>query len=155
MARRSASATRQRPDPGRQRDQAANNHAWISVTDRDLIVRVPVRGDGTAGPLEVAAERLRGDDFAFAASAALYVATHPANTALRLAADGTRTTVAGPRQGAVGSTACAFGRAPGDEGALYVSTNGGLWAPYDGQVQEAKLLRLEVGERGPGGLRGP
>jgi hypothetical protein len=41
-----------------------------------------------------------------------------------------------------------FGRAPGDENALYVTTDGGLVAPYEGAVQEAKLLRLEVGEVG-------
>ena len=51
-------------------------------------------------------------------------------------------------QGAVGTTACAFGRAPGDENTLYVTTDGGLVAPYEGAVQEAKLLRLEVGEVG-------
>ena len=120
--------------------------AWISVTDRNLILRAPVRDDGAAGPLAVAAENLRADDFAFAASGALYIATHPAQTVLRLAPDGTRTTLAGPAEGAVGSTACAFGRARGDEAALYVTTNGGLWAPYRGAVQEAKLLRLDVGE---------
>ncbi len=46
------------------------------------------------------------------------------------------------------ATACAFGRAPGDENALYVTTDGGLVAPYEGVVQEAKLLRLEVGKAG-------
>ena len=66
----------------------------------------------------------------------------------RLDAAGTRTTVAGPKQGAVGTTACAFGRAPGDENVLYVTTDSGLVAPYEGVVQEAKLLRLEVGELG-------
>jgi sugar lactone lactonase YvrE len=123
--------------------------------DRDLILAAPISTDGRAGPLEIVAEQLRADDFAFAASGALYVATHPANTVLRRAADGTRTTLAGPTNGAVGSTACAFGRAPGDEAALYVTTNGGLWAPYQDEVQEAKLLRLEVGERGQTGLSDP
>jgi sugar lactone lactonase YvrE len=33
---------------------------------------------------------------------------------------------------------------------LYVTTNGGLWAPYQGKVEEAKLLRLRVGEVGEG-----
>jgi len=43
---------------------------------------------------------------------------------------------------------CAFGRALGDATALYVTTTGGLLAPYQGVVQEAKLLRLDVGEKG-------
>jgi hypothetical protein len=63
-------------------------------------------------------------------------------------ADGTRTTVAGPAEGAVGSTACAFGGAPADRQALYVTTNGGLTLPYEGKLQCAKLLRLDVGEHG-------
>jgi sugar lactone lactonase YvrE len=121
---------------------------WISVTDRNLIVRVRVHPDGSSGTLQPAAENLRADDFAFAESGALYIATHPAQTVLRLGTDGTRSTIAGPRDGAVGSTACAFGRAPTDTHALYVTTNGGLLYPYEGGVQDAKLLRLEVGEGG-------
>jgi len=134
--------------PGANGIKVRNRTAWISVTDSDLILRTPVGEDGTAGPLEVAAEKLRADDFAFGKSGALYIATHPAQTVLRLAQDGSRTTIAGPAEGVVGSTACAFGRAAGDENALYVTTNGGLWAPYRGEVQEAKLVRLEVGESG-------
>lgn len=134
--------------PGANGIKVRNGEAWISVTERDLFVRVRIEADGSAGRLLVAVEHVRADDFAFAASGALYMATHPANTVLRLALDGTRTTVAGPRQGAVGSTACAFGRAPGETHALYVTTNGGLWAPYQGKVEEAKLLRLQVGEVG-------
>ena len=91
---------------------------------------------------------IRAALFAFGASSSLYIATHPEQTVFRLDAAGNRTTVAGPEQCAVGTTACAFGRAPGDENALYVTTDGGLVAPYEGAVQEAKLLRLEVGEVG-------
>lgn len=134
--------------PGANGIKIRDEWVWVSITDRDLILRAHARSNGGAGPLEVVAENLRADDFAFAASGALYIATHPAQTVLRLAPDGTRTTLAGPDEGAVGSTACAFGRAPGDETALYVTTNGGLWAPYQGEPQEAKLLRLDVGEAG-------
>ena len=62
--------------------------------------------------------------------------------------DGTRVTIAGPEDGAVGSTSCAFGSGKNEENILYVTTNGGLWTPYRGEVQEARLLRLEVGETG-------
>ena len=134
--------------PGANGIKLRNRQAWITVTDSNLMLRASIGNDGAAGPLEVAAEQVRGDDFAFAVSGALYIATHPANTVMRLAPDGARLTIAGPSQGAVGSTACAFGRAAGDERALYVTTNGGLWGPYRGQVQDAKLLRLEVGEAG-------
>jgi len=127
---------------------------WISVTDRNTIVRVRVRPDGRASELELAVEEVRADDFAFSDAETMYITTHVAQSVLRLEAGGTRATVAGPDEGVVGSTACAFGRAPQDGHALYVTTNGGLSLPYEGELQEAKLVRLEVGENGaplPGG----
>jgi sugar lactone lactonase YvrE len=138
--------------PGANGIKERDGRIWISVTDRNLLLTAAVAADGTAGPLEVAQSDLRADDFAFGTSGALYIATHPANSVLRLGTDGSRTTVAGPAAGAVGSTSCAFGRATGDETALYVTTSGGLLAPFHGEIEEAKLLRLQVGE--PGGLIG-
>lgn len=90
----------------------------------------------------MAAELLRADDMAVDPSGALLIATHPADTVLRLDPDGSRTTLAGPDQGATGATACAFGRAPGDEGALYVTTNGGMSSRPPEAWEPAKLLRF-------------
>ena len=63
-------------------------------------------------------------------------------------AQGKRTAIAGPDQGMAGSTACAFGTAPGDRASLFVTTTGGIVMPLDGVVQEAKLVRLETGVTG-------
>ena len=98
--------------------------------------------------MDVVAENLRADDFAFGASGAAYIATHPAQAVVRLDPDGRRETIAGPHQGAVGSTACAFGRGAEDRRALYVTTTGGLRYPYRDAIQDAKLLRLNVEEDG-------
>lgn len=134
--------------PGANGIKYRSGHIFVSNTDRNRIVRIAVLKNYSAGTIETVAENLRADDFAFANSGALYIATHPANTVLCLAPDGARVTVAGPGEGAVGSTSCAFGL-DGKEGtALYVTTNGGLWTPHKGEVQDAKLLRLEVGETG-------
>jgi sugar lactone lactonase YvrE len=121
---------------------------WISVTDLDRIVRSKIAADGRAGPMEVVAENLHADDFAFGESGTAYIATHPAQTVMRLHTDGRRETIVGPDEGAVGCTACAFGRGSEDRQSLYVTTTGGLLYPYRGAVQEAKLLRLNVGEGG-------
>ena len=134
--------------PGANGIKLHDGRVWISVTDHDLVVRSKVAADGAAGPLEVAAERLHADDFAFGESGALYIATHAAQTVMRLHPDGRRETIAGPHEGAVGCTACAFGRRADDRLSLYVTTTGGLRYPYRGEVQEAKLLRLNVGEAG-------
>ena len=134
--------------PGANGVKLFGGHVYVSVTDRNLLLRAPVEADGACGPVEACAENLRADDFAFATDGTAYIATHPANSVLRLGADGTRTTLAGPGEGAVGTTAVAFGRGPSDGQALYVTANGGLWSPYQGEVQPAKLLRLEVGAAG-------
>lgn len=134
--------------PGANGIKIHDGSAWISVTDHDCMVRSKIAADGSAGAIETVAERLRADDFAFGETGAVYIATHAAQTVLRLRPDGSRETIAGPSEGAVGSTACAFGRRPEDRASVYVTTTGGLWSPYRGQVQEAKLLRVGVGEVG-------
>jgi sugar lactone lactonase YvrE len=134
--------------PGANGIKLHDGWAWISVTAQDRIVRAKIAADGSAGPIEVVADKLRADDFAFGESGAAYIATHPAQAVLRLHPDGKRETIAGPQEGAVGSTACAFGRRAEDRPSLYVTTTGGLRYPYRGEVQQAKLLRLNAGEGG-------
>jgi hypothetical protein len=140
--------------PGANGVKFFNGHVHVSVTGSDLLLRAPLGSDGACGHLETWAENLRADDFSFDMAGAAYIATHPANSILRLGTDGSRTTLAGPDAGAVGSTATAFGRAPDDILALYVTTTGGLWSPYQGAPQPAKLLRLEVGVAGKSLLTG-
>lgn len=121
--------------------------AYVSVTGADRIVRVPIT-DGRPGTPAVFADALRADDFAIDADGALYIATHQAQSLLRLAADGARTTLAGPSEGMVGSTAVAFGRTEADRTAIYITTTGGTWTVPEDEVEEAKLLRIDVGRPG-------
>ncbi len=134
--------------PGANGIKIRDRHAWISVSGRRLILRTRIEANGTPGSLQTVGKRIIADDFAIGISGALYIATHPAQSVVRLDTSGTRITLTGPNQGAVGSTACAFGRTPADDTAIYVTTDGGLLVPHEGGVQEAKLLRLEVGEKG-------
>jgi sugar lactone lactonase YvrE len=137
------------PDlPGANGIKLLDKHAFISVTDSNRVFRAAIETDGSAGKLSLHAEHLRADDFAFSASGSLFIATHTVQTVMRLAANGERTTIAGPGEGAVGSTACAFGRTNKDANALYATTCGGIYLPYQGVPQAAKLLRLEVDEPG-------
>jgi sugar lactone lactonase YvrE len=134
--------------PGANGIKVRSDVAFITVSARYAIVRVPIQADGSAGSVETVWRDVLGDDFAFGESGSLYVTTHPAQTLVRIDASGKRTTIAGPDQGMAGSTACAFGSGPGDEKALYVSTDGGFVVPHQGVVQDAKLVRLELGEAG-------
>jgi hypothetical protein len=134
--------------PGANGIKIRNGAAYITVSARSLIVCAPILSDGSAGQVEPVWREVLGDDFAFGESGSLYVTTHPAQTLVRIDRSGKRTTIAGPDQGMVGATACAFGTAPGDEGALYVSTDGGFIVRHEDVVQDAKLVRLEIGESG-------
>jgi DNA-binding beta-propeller fold protein YncE len=134
--------------PGANGIKIRGSTAYITVSARSLIVRAPILANGSAGPVEPVWRDVLGDDFAFGDSGSLYITTHPAQTLVRIDSSGKRTTIAGPDQGMVGSTACAFGKAPGDERALYVSTDGGFIVPHQGAIQDAKLVRLELREPG-------
>ncbi len=130
--------------PGANGLKIHKGYAYVTNTDRALFVRIPIQADGSAGPIEIVAEHLRGDDFAFDSAGNAYITTHIENTLERLAPDGTRTALAGPEQGMPGSTSIVF---IGD-GAACVTTTGGILAPFDRVLQPAKLLRLELGVEG-------
>lgn len=134
--------------PGANGVKLHGGYAIVSVTGRDMIVRAPLEAGGAAGAIEVLAERLRADDFAVAADGSLIIATHPAQSLVRLAPDGTRTTLAGAAQGMVGSTAVAFGRREADCRCVYVTTTGGTMTLPDDQIEPAKLVRVDLGEVG-------
>ena len=119
---------------------------FITNTDRALVLRAEFGGDGPTGVVEVVAEHLRGDDLSLDESGDLYITTHIVNTLIRLRPNGERVATAGPEQGMAGATACVFH--PADPTGLYVTTTGGIIAPLDGVVQDAKLVRLEAGVRG-------
>lgn len=136
--------------PGANGIKIFGDAATISVTDTNTLLRVSIAANGAAGAVEILARDVRADDLAFGADGTLYIATHPANSVLCLHQNGARSTIAGPEEGAVGATACAFGRTEADMTALYVTTTGGAWSPYQGVVQPAKLVRLEVGQAGHG-----
>jgi sugar lactone lactonase YvrE len=123
-------------------------HVYVSSTGRALLLRAPVLADGSAGSLELVAERLRVDDFAFDEAGAAYLTTHIGHSLDRLGPDGDRVSLGGVAEGMAGSTACAFGRGAGDDTALYVTTTGGIVGPPGGRLERAKLVRLDVGAKG-------
>ncbi|MRS99418.1 hypothetical protein GJQ57_12260 [Ralstonia pickettii] len=123
-------------------------YVYFSSTERALLLRTKVDDYGKPGDVEVVAQRFVGDDFAFDVQGNLYVTTHVHNQVQRLSPDGVRTVVAGVDEWMHGSTAVSFGRSASDAHALYVTTTGGILAPVDGRVREAKLVRLHLGMPG-------
>jgi hypothetical protein len=134
--------------PGANGIRTFGEDVYLTSTERALILRVPTTPDAGAMRVEVVAERFTGDDLAADGAGNLYVATHVHNQVMRLSNRGERTVLATAEDGIYGSTGVAFGRSASDRRALYVTTTGGIVAPIDGRVREAKLVRLDVGVAG-------
>ena len=132
--------------PGANGIKLGDGCAYVTNTDRALVLKARLDDAGEMSGLEVIAEGLRGDDLAVGTDGDLFITNHIHNTLIRLSPDGSRVAVAGPEQGMAGSTACAFHSA--DSGALYVTTTGGIVMPLGGVTQEAKFVRLDVGVNG-------
>jgi hypothetical protein len=134
--------------PGANGVKRFGHEVTVSSNGRALLVRVPVLADESAGEARILAERVRADDIAYDAHGTLYITTHIGHSLDRLDRHGVRVTLAGPDQGLAGSTAPAFGRHGAERNALYITTTGGIVLPKDGQLQTAKLVRLETGAPG-------
>lgn len=120
---------------------------WVSNTARQTLLAIPVLASGAAGVPRVVKDQVNVDDFAIDDDGTVYGTTHVYNSLIRIAPDGTLSTVATAAQGMTGSTAVAFGRAPGDRRRLYITTNGGMFLPPPSGVEPARLVQVDVAKR--------
>ena len=122
----------------------AVHEGWLvmSSSDRSVIVRAPVSSLKPASELEVLAERLVADDFAIADDGRIFLATHTFHSVLCLYPDGRREDVATHEDGIAGPTSVAIG--PGSSPTLFVTTTGGLLSPPGGDVEPARLVRVDA-----------
>jgi sugar lactone lactonase YvrE len=117
-------------------------YVFMTCSDRGLILRVPAASQHPAGEIEVVARRLVGDDLAAAPDGRLFIATHTYHSVLCLHPDGRREDVASHQDGVAGPTAVAISDEP--PAAVYVTTTGGLLSPPEGEVEPARLLRIDA-----------
>jgi putative intracellular protease/amidase/sugar lactone lactonase YvrE len=125
------------------------NAVFASNTQRQLLIRIPLRDGGAPGEPEVFLSNINLDDFAFDADGNLYGTTHVYNSVIRISPTKQIATIATAAQGVTGSTALAFGRID-DLTSIYVTTNGGMSLPLPTGVAPAKVVRLDVGIPGLG-----
>lgn len=124
------------------------NMLYVSNTQRQQLIRIPLNPDFAADIPELFLTNVNLDDFAFDSQGNLYAATHVYNRVVRIAPDGQIVTIAKAEQGMTGNTALAFGRTSSDRTSIYVTTNGGMSLPPATGVEPAKVVRLEVGIAG-------
>lgn len=123
------------------------NALYASNTQNAQIIRIPIEADQPGEP-EIFVQNANIDDFAFDKTGNLYGTTHVFNSVVKIAPDGTITTIAQAEQGMTGTTAVAFGRSANNSSNLYVVTNGGMSFPPPTGVETAKVVCLAVGVEG-------
>ncbi|MCJ1469410.1 hypothetical protein MMC07_008043 [Pseudocyphellaria aurata] len=124
---------------------------YLSNTDAKTFLRAAIDGSGiSTGEMELLQEKLNVDDFAFDVQGSSYLTTHVFQSVVKLREDGTRSRIAGAPgdRTCAGTTAAAFGRTDTDRTSLYVTTNGGMSYPVDGELGPARLLKIDVGHAG-------
>ncbi|OBC01666.1 hypothetical protein A5784_18350 [Mycobacterium sp. 852013-50091_SCH5140682] len=116
-----------------------NDSILLTNSDRGLVLRTSTDLADPLARLEILAERLVGDDLAVADDGRVFVATHTYHSVLCLHPDGRREDVAAHDDRIAGPNAVAIG-----DGALFVTTTGGLLSPPDGEVESARLVRVDA-----------
>jgi hypothetical protein len=162
------------PWPGLNGVLKHGDYVYFTNSDRAVLGRVEVitTGGGAEAPkpgeAEVLATGCCGDDLCIDANGDIYVATNPKDTVLKFPKSGVfrcneheqdkaepdREVMLGFIRGAdgaqvvdletVGPTAVTFADPRHGQGDLYVVTCGGIINPPEGQVQRAKVLRIEL-----------
>ena len=124
---------------------------YLSNTDAKIFLRAAIDASGAStGKVEILQEKLNVDDFAFDEEGSSYHTTHVFQSVVKLSGDGTRSRIAGgpDDRTCAGTTAAAFGRTATDRTFLYVTTNGGMSYPVDGEVGPGRVLKIGVGHAG-------
>ncbi len=129
--------------PGPNGLQVFRDEVYVSVSDRAHIVAFPILEDGAAGTGRVHASGVALDDFAFDVNGNLYGTTDPFNTVVRVARDGTVTTLLTASDGLDGPTAAAFGVGV-DRKNLYITNAAFPFFPGP-NPRRPSLMRLHVG----------
>lgn len=118
----------------------------FTSSSQGIFGRVPIFPNGTAsGAAVVVAHNGFGDDFTFDRAGNAYVAQGTLNTVQKITPSGKASIVAGNLNSSTlaGATSTHFGRTLGDEGVLYVTTNGGIQGPVNGTyIEGGKVVAI-------------
>lgn len=125
--------------------QRIGDVVYVTNSDRGLLLRLPIAKDGSAGVPTVVASGVPGDDFALDTDGTAYVTTHPHDSVIQVAPDGTSTVIATAAQALAGPTSAVIMK---DRGVryLYVANDGGIFAnrPPSDQTPGITRYRLEA-----------
>src|SRR5262245_27000090 len=127
--------------PGANGLQIFQNEVYVANSSQGSIVAIDINPDGTAGAIRIHATGVPCDDFAFDLQGNLYATTDPFTTLLRVAPDGSITTLLTAADGLDGPTAVAFGRAGADNFNLYICNAA---YPFFSLTHRPSLMKLHL-----------
>ncbi|HEY9435518.1 MAG TPA: SMP-30/gluconolactonase/LRE family protein [Blastocatellia bacterium] len=121
--------------------QIFHNEVYVANSSQALIVAIDINPDGAAGAIRVHATGVPCDDFAFDLQGNLYATTGPFNTLLRVAPDGSITTLLTAADELDGPTSVAFGRTGADNFNLYICNAA---FPFLSLTHRPSLMKLHL-----------
>ncbi len=123
--------------PGVNGIKTHTDHLYLSNTEAKTFLRAGITEAGDAsGSLDTVYERCNVDDFAFDDEGSVYLTSHVFNSIFKITSNGARSRIAGGPDDLVvaRTTAVAFGRTSADKTRLYITTNGGMKFPVNGEL---------------------
>jgi sugar lactone lactonase YvrE len=133
--------------PGANGVRRHGNFVYISSMQRELLLRVPVQADGSAGAIQTVARNVFLDDFAVARDGTVYGTTHVFDSVIRIDTNGRVTTIANHDQGLRGPTSAFFGPEGNGNQVLYVTNNGQLYVQPETGPETGRLVRIDLRRR--------
>lgn len=127
--------------PGANGLQIFHNEVYVANSSQALIVAIGINRGGAAGAIRIHATGVPCDDFAFDVYGDLYATTDPFNTVLRVAPDGSVTTLLTAADGLDGPTSVAFGRKRADKFNLYICNAA---FPFFSATHRPSLMKLHL-----------
>jgi sugar lactone lactonase YvrE len=116
-------------------------YVYVSNTDKQILVRVPLTKSGPGKP-ELFADKVGIDDFTIDDNGNIYAATNVYSTVIKVTPEKSITTVAGLAEGVAGSTSLLYTKNAEGKKVLFVATSGGMAVPPPTGVEEGKIVIL-------------
>lgn len=124
------------------------NSVYFTNSFGNTFNRVPINSDGTAsGAAQTVAQCSICDDFTFDKNGNAFVTQNPGNTLTKITPDGVSTVLVGNLNSTelAGPSSARFGRRDEDKSVLYLTTDGGLVGPVNGNfVEGGKVVAIKL-----------
>lgn len=128
--------------PGPNGVQFFGDVLYVSNSDQQKILSIPIRHDGAAGRVRTHASNVWCDDFAFDVLGDIYCTTDPSNTVVRIFPNGSSKVLLSAADGLDGPTAAVFGTHGTDIVNLYV-TNAAY--PFFSVAHKPSVMKVAIG----------